>query len=46
MVDDITRECLAAAADPLISGRWVAELTSLVAERGAPAIIVSDNGTD
>ena len=47
IVDDATRECLRAVADTSISGRRVArELTDLVAERGKPGTIVSDNGTE
>ena len=47
VVDDITRECLAAVVDTSISGRRVVrELAVLVAERGAPTTIVSDNGTE
>nr|WP_167309419.1 IS3 family transposase [Brevundimonas naejangsanensis] len=47
VVDDVTRECLAAIPDTSISGRRVArELTALIARRGSPAMIVSDNGTE
>ena len=47
VVDDVTRECLAAIADTSISGRRVArELTSLIGRRGKPAMIVSDHGTE
>ena len=47
IVDDVTRECLAAVPDTSISGRRVArELTTLIAERGKPGMIVSDNGTE
>ena len=47
VVDDVTRECLAAIPDTSISGRRVArELTALVARRGWPGMIVSDNGTE
>jgi hypothetical protein len=46
IVDDVTRECLRAVPDTSISGRRVVrELTDLIAERGKPAMIVSDNGT-
>jgi putative transposase len=46
VVDDVTRECLAAVPDTSISGRRVArELTDLIALRGKPGMIVSDNGT-
>ena len=47
VVDDATRECLLAVADTSISGkRVVRELTALVARRGRPLAIVSDNGTE
>jgi transposase InsO family protein len=47
IVDDVTRECLAAIPDTSISGKRVArELTALMALRGKPGLIVSDNGTE
>ncbi len=47
VVDDVTRECLAAIPDTSISGRRVArELTTLIKRRGKPGMIVSDNGTE
>jgi hypothetical protein len=47
MVDDVTRECLAAIPDTSISGRRVArELTALIGRRGKPGMIVSDHGTE
>ncbi|MEQ1956327.1 IS3 family transposase [Mesorhizobium sp. CN2-181] len=47
VVDDVTRECLAAIPDTSISGRRVArELTELIARRGKPSMIVSDHGTE
>jgi putative transposase len=47
IVDDVTRECLAAIPDTSISGMRVArELTALVNQRGKPGMIVSDNGTE
>jgi transposase InsO family protein len=47
IVDDVTRECLAAIPDTSISGRRVArELTELIAQRGKPGMIVSDHGTE
>ncbi len=47
VVDDVTRECLAAIPDTSISGRRVArELTALIDRRGKPGMIVSDNGTE
>jgi putative transposase len=45
--DDCTRECLAAVADISLSGLRVArELDLLIAWRGKPKTIVSDNGTE
>ena len=47
VVDDVTKECLAAVVDTSISGRRVArELTALVERRGKPGLIVSDHGTE
>jgi putative transposase len=47
VVDDVTRECLAAIPDTSISGVRVArELTALVEKRGKPGMIVSDHGTE
>jgi putative transposase len=47
IVDDVTRECLAAIPDTSISGIRVArELTALIDARGKPQMIVSDNGTE
>jgi putative transposase len=47
VVDDFTRECLALVADTSLSGIRVArELDTLVAARGRPLTIVSDNGTE
>ncbi|WP_338531004.1 IS3 family transposase [Nitratireductor thuwali] len=47
IVDDVTRECLAAVPDTSISGRRVArELTDLIGRRGKPGMIVSDHGTE
>ena len=41
------KECLAAVADTSLSGkRVVRELEALIARRGKPGIIVSDNGTE
>jgi putative transposase len=43
VVDDVTRECLAAIPDTSISGRRVArELTALIGRRDRPGMIVSD----
>ena len=45
--DDCTRECLTLVADTSISGRRVArELDAIIAWRGKPTTIVSDNGTE
>ena len=47
IVDDVTRECLAAIPDTSIPGRRVArELMALITRRGKPGMIVSDNGTE
>ena len=47
VMDDVTRECLAAVVDTSISGKRVArELAHLVAVHGKPTTIVSDNGTE
>ncbi len=47
VIDDVTKESLAAVVDTSISGRRVArELTALIEQRGKPGVIVSDNGTE
>ena len=47
VVDDVTKECLAAVVDTSISGRRVArELAALVTRRGRPGLIVSDHGAE
>ncbi|MFT3973783.1 MAG: DDE-type integrase/transposase/recombinase [Amaricoccus sp.] len=47
IVDDFTREALALVVDTSIGGRRLArELDALIARRGKPAVIVSDNGTE
>ncbi len=47
IVDDVTRECLAAIPDTSISGKRVArELSALIRRRDKPGMIVSDNGTE
>jgi putative transposase len=47
VVDDYTRECLALVADTSISGIRVArELHRIIAVRGRPKTIISDNGTE
>jgi putative transposase len=47
VVDDFTREALTLVADTSIGGRRVVrELDGLLARRGRPAMIVSDNGSE
>lgn len=47
VVDDFSRECLALVADTSLSGlRVTRELTAIMARRGKPQTIVSDNGTE
>ena len=47
VVDDFSRECIGQVADTSLSGaRVVRELDAIVAVRGRPATIVSDNGTE
>lgn len=47
VVDDYSRECLALVADTSLSGlRVTRELTAVMARRGKPQTIVSDNGTE
>ena len=47
VVDDFTRECLALVVDTSLSGQRVArELDALIALRGRPFMVVSDNGTE
>ena len=47
VVDDYSRENLVLVADTSLSGhRVVRELDRIIAERGAPMTIVSDNGTE
>jgi putative transposase len=47
IIDDVTKECLAAVPDASLSGkRVVRELGALIARRGRPGTIVSDNGTE
>lgn len=47
IIDDVTKECLAAIPDSSLSGkRVVREMSALIARRGKPGMIVSDNGTE
>ena len=47
VVDDFSRECLAAVVDTSLGGvRVVRELERLVDERAMPETVVSDNGTE
>jgi putative transposase len=47
IVDDFSRECLAAVVDTSLGGvRVVRELERLTIERAAPETVVSDNGTE
>ncbi len=47
VVDDYSRECLGLFADTSISGIRIArELDAVIVQRGKPAMIVSDNGTE
>jgi putative transposase len=47
VIDDVTKECLAAIPDTSISGRRVSrELDAIIARRGKPDLIVSDHGTE
>ncbi len=47
VVDDFTRECIALVADTSLSGTRVGrELDAVIARRGPPLTIVSDNGTE
>jgi putative transposase len=47
VVDDFTRECITLIADTSLSGaRVVRELDTMIAKRGMPNTIVSDNGTE
>lgn len=47
VVDDFTRECLTLIAYTSLSGASVArELDTMIAKRGRPNTIVSDNGTE
>lgn len=47
VIDNCTRECLALVADTALSGRRVArELDAVIAYRGRPDMIFSDNGAE
>jgi putative transposase len=47
VIDDVTKECLAAIPDTSISGRRVArELADVIRWRGKPELVVSDHGTE
>ena len=47
VIDDFSRECLAAVVDTSIGGARVARELDRIAElRGYPCMVVSDNGTD
>jgi len=47
VVDDVTRECLAAISDTSISGeREARELSTVIVQRGRSGMIVSDHGTE
>src|SRR3546814_10057711 len=47
VVDDFTREALAVVVDTSLSGQRVArELDRIIFRRGAPQMVVSDNGTE
>jgi putative transposase len=44
VLDDVTKECLAAVPDTSLSGkRVVREMQALIGRRGRPGSIVSDN---
>jgi putative transposase len=44
VIDDVTKECLAAVADTSLSGaRVVREMATLIAKRGKPGAVISDN---
>ena len=47
VIDDFSRECLAAVVDTSLSGERVArELDQIAEMRGYPCLVVSDNGTE
>lgn len=47
IIDDVTRECLAAVPDTSLTGkRAVREMGGLITRRGRPDVLVSDNGAE
>jgi putative transposase len=47
IVDDFTRECLKMVVDTSLNGKRVArELSDVIAKKGSPKAILSDNGTE
>ena len=47
IIDDVTKECLAAVPDTSLTGkRVVREFAALIHQHGRPGVIVSDNGTE
>lgn len=47
IIDEYTRECLRIVVDTSLNGRRVKQtLEELIASRGKPEIIISDNGTE
>ena len=47
VIDNVTKECLAAIADTSLTGkRVVREMKAIIERRGRPGVIVSDNGTE
>ncbi len=47
IIDDVTKECLAAVPETSLSGkRVVREMSELIARRGKPGAIVSDDGAE
>ena len=47
IIDDVTKECLAAVPETSLSGkRVVREMSALIARRGKPGAIVSDDGAE
>jgi putative transposase len=47
VIDNFSRECLGLMADTSLSGARVArELDTIIASRGKPMMVISDNGTE